>query len=50
MTLYLTEIWGETEKLGTMMDTHTLIRDDHMCLTDYSEAKVLELRIILKRT
>ena len=23
------EIWGGTEKLGTMMDTKTFIRDDH---------------------
>ena len=23
------EIWGETEKPGTMMGTHTVFRDDH---------------------
>ena len=28
MTLHA-EIWGETEKPGTMMDTQTFIRDDH---------------------
>ena len=28
MTLY-SEIWGETEKPGTMMATQPFIRDDH---------------------
>ena len=28
MTLY-SEIWGEIEKLGTMMGTQTFIADDH---------------------
>ena len=36
MTVY-SDVWGEAEKPGTMMDTRTFIRDDQLGLDSFAK-------------